>query len=580
MLAARSHGGLRSALRACALGAAMCALAGCVTPADLLHLDQSAPVLVPAPAAASAIARALHFLQTTQTTADDEARTGADWAGDWPQYVSPNNSPSTYVRDVSPFMVTFIHHALTRASQTLERMTPERAAELGLTAERAAAVGLTAERTGALGALPEAGIVSDAGVSSTAVDLRAMRGAAVAFMRRFEVPTGEPAAGTYGFWPQDRLPASPLDWLLAGLAFSYFGGPVFGGMLGPPNIDFYPPVLAIPPDADDTATVYAALLDDAIEDRGMLQSWGGTGDAVSALLRQTRRSDATGEVLRRTRRSGATGEVLRRTRRSGATGADGLRRTQRSGATPPPKATGSTGARLARFFSDWRDLGQAPRQPNPSWLPPASGAFLTMLAYDDPPGVTTPNDVDLVVNANVLYCLARYGRLDTPGVAEAVGLINAAVAAGFQRTAPGDQQSAPAEISSYYPDNFAFHYCVSRAYREGPVAALAPAVTGLADELEASVQWRADGSAYWDKGDPALNTALAALALMNAGRRGPIVDAAIAYLRAEQDAIYGGWPAGVFFVGRMDNGVVMEWRSAALTTAMCLEALCEYELGV
>ena len=492
-----------AALALAALAPAICLLAGCVTPADLLHLDQSTPVLTPAPAGASPLARALHYLQTTQTTADEEARSGADWAGDWPQYVAPNDAPDVSIRDVSPFMVTFIHHALTRATDDFAQMTPGQRAALGVP--------------------PEA---SD--------DARAMRQAAVVFMRRFEVPAGDPAAGTYGFWPRDRLPATPPDWLLSGLAFSYFRGPVLVGTLGPATIGFYPPLLAIPPDADDTATIYAALLDDGVHDAGTAPEMtyapdmgqvpaDGTGDAVSPVLRRTRRSDATG-------------------------------------------------ARLARFFSDWRDLGQAPRRLNPPWLPAASGAFLTQLAYDDPPGVPTPNDVDLVVNANVLRALARYGRLDTPGAAEAVALINAAVAAGYQRTAPD-------EISIYYPDNFAFHYCVSRAYREGPVAGLAPAVAGLADELEATVLWRDDGTAYWDKGDPALNTALAALTLMNADRRGPTLDAAIAYLLSQQDAVYGGWPAGVFFVGRMTNGAVLGWRSAAMTTAMCLEALCEYEVG-
>ncbi len=182
-----------------------------------------------------------------------------------------------------------------------------------------------------------------------------------------------------------------------------------------------------------------------------------------------------------------------------------------------------------------------------------------------------PNDIDLVVNANVLYALGRYSRLGTPGVADAVALINEAVALGLHR----DHFE---EISEYYPDNLVFQYAVSRAYHEGGVTGLAPAVEILADELEASVIVRLDGSAYWDRGAPQLNTAFALLTLQNAGRETPLLAGAAAFLVAEQRP-FGGYAPATFFIARTDHGQVFEFYSPSFTTAMALEALARHVLA-
>jgi hypothetical protein len=152
-----------------------------------------------------------------------------------------------------------------------------------------------------------------------------------------------------------------------------------------------------------------------------------------------------------------------------------------------------------------------------------------------------------------------------------VRLINAAALLGIHRVRMQD-------VSEYYPDNFAFQYVVSRAYYEGGVTALDPAVQSFATEIEASALTRGDGSAYWDKGDPQLNTAFAALTLMNAGRGGGLVDRAIRYLESEQNAV-GGFDAARFFYGRTDGGPVFEFTSASLTTAMALEAMARHRLA-
>ncbi len=438
-------------------------LCGAFAGACCVDLFQGDATLPPADASASPIARGLHYLRVTQVTADEEAATGLDFAGNWPQYFHIGGCAGKPVRDISPFVATFIHHALSL-------ITDENAAALGLDAADAA-------------------------------DARAMRRAAVDFMRRFEAPAEGPAAGTFGFWPERKPVRSLRDAVFARVGARLLEGPMLRGNLAPSNISFFPKRLAIPPDADDTATVYVALLDDALLDGG-----------------------------------------------------------------PLPNAP------LDRYVTDWRDLGQVPRRLNPDWLEPASGAFLTWLAYDSVPGQPKPNDVDLVVNADVLYALARYGLLDTPGVDEAIALINRAALAGYHIT-------QLEEVCDYCPDNFAYHYCVSRAYHDGPVPALQPAVEALADELLACVQTDADGTAFWDRGDPHLNTAFAVLTLLNAGHAGSPVDAAVQYLLDEQDPSFGNWDESAFFIGRSDRGLIIPWTSTALTTAMAIEALCRHRLA-
>jgi hypothetical protein len=412
----------------------------------------------------SPIERAIGFLSMQQVRQPldvvvDGARV-VDFPGNWPQYFNLQAWPAFRVRDVSPFTVAFIHHALTHVVEEHRR-----------------ALGLSRRDLEAA---------------------RLMRRRAIGFMKRFESPAGAADAGTVAFWPYDADPATP-DLLLTFLLTGWLQGPILGGQRVPINLAVYPATLAIPSDADVTATTYASLLDDAILDRGP-----------------------------------------------------------------------GSGVAFERFFVDWRDLGMVPRRLTQPWLPPASGAFLTWLTYREPPFLPFPNDVDLVVNANVLYALARYDRLAVPGAAEAIRFINLVTELGLHR-------ERLEEITDYYPDNLAFQYVVSRAFHEGPVTALAPAVGILADDLEASVLWRTDGTAYWDKGDPHLNTAFAVLTLLNAGRETPIVDSAIAYLISEQNAL-GGFDEAPFFIGRTDGGQVFEFASASFTTAMALEALARHDV--
>jgi hypothetical protein len=410
------------------------------------------------------IRRAIAYLLANQVDrpldAFVEGERVRDYPGDWPQFFSLRGVPALRVRDVSPFIVAFIHHSLTLVVE-----------------ENRQAIGASRRDLR---------------------DARDMRERALGFLKRFESRGDAPDAGTFGFWPYDQYPGVPGPGLERSLV-AWLRGPILGGDRVPLNLVIFPNPLAIPTDADVTATTYAALLDDEALD-------GGPGTDVP----------------------------------------------------------------YHHFFVDWRDLGVVPRRLHQPWLRPASGAFLTWLNYRDAGSAHFPNDVDLVVNANVLFALGRGDRLDVPGVVDAAGIINEAIALGLHRDHFG-------VIAEYYPDNLVFQYAVSRAFHEGGVDALAPAVGILADDLEASAIERGDGTAYWDRGAPHLNTAFALLTLLNAGRDTALVSRAARFLAAEQGAD-GGFAAAVFFIGRADGGQVFEFSSASFTTAMVLEALARHAL--
>lgn len=410
--------------------------------------------------------RALTFLANTQIRddrADKRLRGTADLRGNWPQDFYFKRVPGYRVHDVSPFVVAFVHHALTLVNQGNQDL-------LGLSDD----------------------------MVSTASEMRAR---AIDCMLKFESPEGTPDQGTFGFWPRISdydSPDNPLESVL----FEILQGPVLGGNRAPINLSYYPKEMAIPSDADVTATTYVALLDNESLDGG---------PAVNT--------------------------------------------------------------DFAQFFADWRDIGAVPLRLTPDWLPPSSGVFLTWLSYHDPPDSALPNDVDLVVNANVVYALARAGRTDTPGFAESINLINDIVAQRLHRT-------RFSEISSYYPDSYVFEYCVSRAFREGPAPELAPSVEAFAQEIVSAAIQREDGAACWDKGDPALNTAFAVLTLLYAGSTTPLIESGVNFLVRLQNPLSGGWKESVFFLARADSGAEIYWSSEALTTAMALEAICRYRLSV
>ena len=293
-----------------------------------------------------------------------------------------------------------------------------------------------------------------------------------------------------------RIP--PLRTLpLTILLTAWLEGPILGGQRVPINLPIFPDTLAIPTDADVTATIYATLLDDAIFDGGAV--------AVDVAFE--------------------------------------------------------------RFFVDWRDLGVVPRRLNPSWLPPASGAFLTWLTYRDPPFPLFPERCGS--RWSTPMCSTRWlviDRLDVPGVAEAVGFINLVTALGLHREL---WRRSP----DYYPDNLTFQYAVSRAFREGPVPALEPAVEILADDLEASALFRTDGTAYWDQGRPSPEHGLRRAHASQCRPRHADHRPRDRLPDRRAESLSAASTRRPSSSGVTDGGQVFEFTSASFTTAMVLEAL-------
>ena len=127
----------------------------------------------------SPIERAIGFLVTHQVPQPLDVVVNRvrviDFPGDWPQYFHLQGREAFRVRDVSPFMVTFVHHALTH-------IVEENRQALGVSWHDLQVV-------------------------------RLMRRRAVAFVKRFESPPGGPDAGSFAFWPYDADPTRPSVWL-------------------------------------------------------------------------------------------------------------------------------------------------------------------------------------------------------------------------------------------------------------------------------------------------------------------------------------------------------------------------------
>lgn len=399
--------------------------------------------------------RAVAYLRDTQTLAISRGSFDKDFEGGWPQgFTLGRNGPA--IRDASPFMPAFIHHALSCVDDS--KLGP-----LGLAADDYETI------------------------------LR-MREKAEQYMSRFASSTVHSTPPLYSFWPPLTRKRSISSRLVAKLLELQLKNERFHGEFGPINMPFLPESWAVPPDADDTAVIYAAL--------------------------------------------------------------DGRRQ---------PPVSGSSVDFPVEALVQFRDIGRVKRKNNPKWLAPSSGAFFTFL------GEVPRNDVDLVVNANVLFVLGLKKLLNVRGVDNAVDAIRSGVVGGAFR-------DEPESVALYYPDNHVLHYCVSRAWRLGGVEGLGTSVERLARDLLDSVKRCGGGHSYWDRGDVDLSTALAVLTLHFAGVGSNDVRAGIKFLESRQEAD-GSWSAGVFFEGRFLKGQRILWSSRALTTAMALEALVRGKCG-
>lgn len=117
----------------------------------------------------------------------------------------------------------------------------------------------------------------------------------------------------------------------------------------------------------------------------------------------------------------------------------------------------------------------------------------------------------------------------------------------------------------YYRSPLMFVHAFSRAYGEGNVKCLEPAVAKI-QEATLSLQ-NADGS--WGND---LETAFGALTLLNLDYRGQALDRAIKVLLARQSAD-GGWALAPAYRGAVQP---LNYGARALTTSVVIEALAKY----
>jgi len=222
-----------------------------------------------------------------------------------------------------------------------------------------------------------------------------------------------------------------------------------------------------------------------------------------------------------------------------------------------------------QFFGRWRDTGDIPVI-FPKWRGKPTGAFLTWFAGTPEMGIK--NDVDVIVNANVLAALGRYGRLDLPGADDAIRFISTAIEAGYHKCND--------DITLYYPDDLAIKYAVIYAYRMGKIPEFGSAAEILAAAVEQQVKFTTDDLAYWEGWrdySPAYTTSVALLTLLNSGNESPLIAGGCRWLETAQDQGDGSWPT-VAFAWSDQAGIRLYWKSQALTTAFALAALCRYRL--
>lgn len=277
-----------------------------------------------------------------------------------------------------------------------------------------------------------------------------------------------------------------------------------------------------------------------------------------------------------------------------------------------PKSGITTDFAALERICDFRDIDRDREDGRDSWKGKNSGAFLTWIKDENAPVFSRPeigiiplavNNVDVVVNANVLFAMALTGRKDLPGYHDCVRLI-----------AKAAEKRAWPEAGLYYPQNMIFPYTASRAFRDG--GAREPEMKKamqllLRDLLKAQYQWgqknptRKGAFPGGDDKSDHLATALAVTTLLNMGRETAVegglareydyaVRLGVNYLveqaewkKPRNDETVGKfnskngrcahWLSGLFFAASFWD--LAHWRSQAFTTAMVLEALTKYALA-
>ncbi len=177
------------------------------------------------------------------------------------------------------------------------------------------------------------------------------------------------------------------------------------------------------------------------------------------------------------------------------------------------------------------------------------GPYYTWIDINDRTDDPRARQVDALVNANILFC-AGLLKLELPG---ASAYLQALIRRNEYRAA-----------SLYGVSAHFLVYLISRAYADGNVAGLSPAMPALQDYILQKLPAQPDKL-------PAFELACLAAGLLNLEADPRLIEACLSPLLKAQQAT-GKWPAWGAYAGFHPNYD----GSPALTTALALEALGKY----
>ncbi len=164
------------------------------------------------------------------------------------------------------------------------------------------------------------------------------------------------------------------------------------------------------------------------------------------------------------------------------------------------------------------------------------------------------NDIDANVNLDVLYAYSLRNRT-LSGVTEYLNNIT--------------ENESFLNGTLYYPSPYVFSYLVTKAYSDGNVTELQPAL----DNIEHYILTTQQPDGGWGND---LYTALATVSLINMGYEGEPLENAIMHILKNQKR-NGSWEKYAFYIRCYP---IIYYGSHEITTSFSLEALIKYKNGI
>ncbi len=245
---------------------------------------------------------------------------------------------------------------------------------------------------------------------------------------------------------------------------------------------------------------------------------------------------------------------------------------------------------LDSLFGKWRDIRKTRRSFSyynyTNGNARRTGAFLTWFSkervytpwalffpYHTKPNLPQQaNEVDCVVNANILHTLSTFQLYQTEGVKEAELFLLDAM----------QNKKKCYTCGVYYPTEFTAHYAVSKAIVGGAVA-LNRAVPFMVDLIlskqETNGRWKSELP-----DNDVQSSVYAILTLLNVGdlkdnKTVTAIQKGIKFIHSQAITDNGmvHWKGGIYFSGGTVVRDTHVWRSDAVTTALCLDALVKFQ---